>query len=192
MFLIRTFVGADIAAAMSIEGLLGTDAVFARDLQVQERLTTQVADWLDAELAPRGVGVIIEAEHLCMSMRGVAKTGTTTVTAAVRRLFRSNVATREEAMRFVNGRTGRSMRLRGLNARVVQPGTVRTGDAVRVSRTGAAECDEGGENITASGDGLICDVLGPFPADGQNSPNVQLGKDIEDYRKEDDEPKTGE
>jgi GTP cyclohydrolase I len=77
---------------------------FARRPQVQERLTSQVADALQARLEPKGVMVVIEAEHLCMSMRGVRKPGTTTVTSAVRGLFRTSVATREEAMRFVQGR----------------------------------------------------------------------------------------
>ena len=77
---------------------------FARRPQVQERLTSQVADALDRSLGPKGVMVVIEAEHLCMSMRGVRKAGSTTVTSAVRGLFRTNVATREEAMRFVQGR----------------------------------------------------------------------------------------
>ncbi|MCU1353815.1 MAG: cyclohydrolase, partial [Acidimicrobiales bacterium] len=77
---------------------------FARRLQVQERLTSQIADALVTGLDPKGVMVVIEAEHLCMSMRGVKKAGSTTVTSAVRGLFRTNVATREEAMRFVQGR----------------------------------------------------------------------------------------
>ena len=58
--------------------------LFARDLQVQERLTDQIADWLEEQLAPRGVGVIVEAEHLCMSLRGVQKPGALTVTSALR------------------------------------------------------------------------------------------------------------
>lgn len=74
---------------------------YARRPQVQERLTTQVADALDATLQPKGVMVVIEAEHLCMSMRGVRKPGATTVTSAVRGLFRTNESTRHEAMRFV-------------------------------------------------------------------------------------------
>ena len=74
---------------------------YSRRPQVQERLTSQVADALDASLRPKGVMVVVEAEHLCMSMRGVRKAGTTTVTSAVRGLFRTNVATREEAMRFI-------------------------------------------------------------------------------------------
>ena len=77
---------------------------YARRPQVQERLTSQVADALDSTLSPKGVMVVIEAEHLCMSMRGVRKAGSTTVTSAVRGLFRSNVATREEAMRFIQRR----------------------------------------------------------------------------------------
>jgi GTP cyclohydrolase IA len=77
---------------------------FARRLQVQERLTSQIADALVAGLDPKGVMVVIEAEHLCMSMRGVKKAGSTTVTSAVRGLFRTSTATREEAMRFVQGR----------------------------------------------------------------------------------------
>ena len=77
---------------------------FSRRLQVQEKLTVQIADAMEESLEPRGVMVIIEAEHLCMSMRGIQKAGSTTVTSAVRGLFRENVATREEAMRLVNGR----------------------------------------------------------------------------------------
>ncbi|MCB1029761.1 MAG: GTP cyclohydrolase I FolE [Acidimicrobiales bacterium] len=74
---------------------------FARRPQVQERLTSQIADAMQSSLDPRGVMVVIEAEHLCMSMRGVKRAGSTTVTSAVRGLFRTNVATREEAMRFI-------------------------------------------------------------------------------------------
>jgi GTP cyclohydrolase IA len=77
---------------------------FAHRLQVQERLTTQVADAMESALEPRGVLVVIEAEHLCMSMRSVKKPGTLTVTSAVRGLFRSDAATRAEAMDFVHGR----------------------------------------------------------------------------------------
>jgi GTP cyclohydrolase I len=77
---------------------------FARRLQVQERMTTQIADAIEAALDPRGVLVVVEAEHLCMSMRGVKKPGTLTVTSAVRGLFRRDAATRAEAMQFVHGR----------------------------------------------------------------------------------------
>jgi GTP cyclohydrolase I len=78
---------------------------FARRLQVQERMTTQIADAIEAALDPRGVLVVVEAEHLCMSMRGVKKPGTLTVTSAVRGLFRKDAATRAEAMQFVHGRS---------------------------------------------------------------------------------------
>ncbi len=74
---------------------------YARRPQVQERLTSQVANEIERTLQPRGVMVVVEAEHLCMSMRGVRKPGATTVTSAVRGLFRSSVATRQEAMRFI-------------------------------------------------------------------------------------------
>jgi GTP cyclohydrolase IA len=70
--------------------------LFARRLQVQERLTQQVADWLDEHLAPRGVGVVLEAEHLCMSLRGVRAQGSRTVTSAVRGLLRDDARTRQE------------------------------------------------------------------------------------------------
>jgi GTP cyclohydrolase I len=76
---------------------------FAKRPQVQEHLTTQIADEIDRTLQPRGVMVVVEAEHLCMTMRGVRKPGSTTVTSAVRGLFRTSVATREEAMRFIIG-----------------------------------------------------------------------------------------
>ena len=75
---------------------------YARRPQVQERLTVQIADALDRVLEPRGVLVVVQAEHLCMSMRGVRKAGTTTVTSAVRGLFRTNAATRYEAMRLID------------------------------------------------------------------------------------------
>jgi GTP cyclohydrolase I len=75
--------------------------VCARRLQMQERLTSQVADAIEKALDPRGVIVVIEAEHLCMSMRGVNKPGHTTVTSAVRGVFRENVATRAEAMTII-------------------------------------------------------------------------------------------
>lgn len=71
---------------------------FSRDLQIQERLTTQVADWLERELEPKGVGVVLEAEHLCMSLRGVQKHGATTVTSALRGLARSDARTRQELL----------------------------------------------------------------------------------------------
>ena len=72
--------------------------LFARDLQVQERLTVQVADWLEEHLAPKGVGVVLEAEHMCMSLRGVQKPGTRTVTSALHGLVRDDPRTRQELL----------------------------------------------------------------------------------------------
>ena len=69
---------------------------FARNLQVQERLTKQVADWLNTELDPRGVGVVIRAEHQCMTIRGIQASGSTTVTSTMHGLLRDNLATRQE------------------------------------------------------------------------------------------------
>lgn len=76
--------------------------VASRKPQVQERLTTEVADAIEAALQPRGVLVVIEAEHLCMTMRGVRKPGSQTVTSSVRGLFRDNEATRAEAMGLIH------------------------------------------------------------------------------------------
>lgn len=70
--------------------------LFARDLQVQERLTVQVANWLQEHLAPEGVGVVIEAEHMCMSMRGVQAKGSRTITSAVHGLMRQDARSRQE------------------------------------------------------------------------------------------------
>jgi GTP cyclohydrolase IA len=78
--------------------------VYARRPQVQERMTSQIADALNEVLKPRGVLVVIEAEHLCMAMRGIRKPGSTTVTSAVRGIFRDSAATRSEAMSLVLGR----------------------------------------------------------------------------------------
>jgi GTP cyclohydrolase IA len=74
---------------------------FARDLQVQERLTKQVADWLQDHLNPRGVGVVFEAEHLCMSLRGIKKPGTKTVTSALHGSLRDDARTRQEFFELV-------------------------------------------------------------------------------------------
>ncbi len=78
--------------------------VFARRPQVQERLTSQIAETIVEYLDPAGVMVVIEAEHLCMSMRGVRKAGTTTTTSAVRGVFQKNAATRSEALSLIHGR----------------------------------------------------------------------------------------
>ena len=77
---------------------------YARRLQVQERMTSEIADAIEKTLVPKGVLVVVDAEHLCMSMRGVKKSGTSTVTSAVRGLFRTDASTRMEAMQFVRGR----------------------------------------------------------------------------------------
>src|SRR5947209_13257889 len=74
----------------------GSIELFSRDLQVQERLTQQVADGLQEHLAPKGVGVVIEAEHLCMSLRGVRATGSRTVTSALHGLLREDARSRQE------------------------------------------------------------------------------------------------
>jgi GTP cyclohydrolase I len=73
---------------------------FARRLQVQERMTVQIADWVEEYLQPRGVGVVLEAEHLCMSLRGVQKPGTVTVTSALHGLVRDDARTRQEFLAF--------------------------------------------------------------------------------------------
>jgi GTP cyclohydrolase IA len=74
---------------------------FSRDLQVQERLTVQIADWLEQELTPRGVGVVLSAEHMCMTIRGIRKPGARTVTSAVRGMLRQDARTREEFFSLV-------------------------------------------------------------------------------------------
>jgi GTP cyclohydrolase I len=75
---------------------------FARDLQLQERMTQQIADWLEQELAPRGVGVVLSAEHMCMTIRGVRKPGARTVTSAVRGALRDDPRTRQELFSLVS------------------------------------------------------------------------------------------
>ena len=77
--------------------------VFARRLQVQERLTEQIAEAVEAVLKPKGVGVVIEAYHLCMMMRGVQKQNSQTVTSAVRGIFRNDARTREEFLSLAHG-----------------------------------------------------------------------------------------
>jgi GTP cyclohydrolase I len=78
--------------------------LYARRPQVQERLTSQVADAVMSRLQPRGVIVVVQAEHLCMAMRGVRKPGTSTVTSAVRGTFKSDPRTRAEALSLILGR----------------------------------------------------------------------------------------
>jgi len=78
--------------------------ILAKKPQVQERLTTEIAEGIERALSPRGVFVVIEAEHLCMTMRGVKKPGSLTVTSAVRGLFRTDARTRQEAMDHIRMR----------------------------------------------------------------------------------------
>src|SRR5215216_5254242 len=78
---------------------------FSRDLQIQERLTTQIAGWLQRELEPKGVGVVLEAEHLCMSLRGVQKLGAKTVTSALHGLVRDDPRTRQEFLALTTRRS---------------------------------------------------------------------------------------
>lgn len=105
------FVGVAHVAYLPQQRIIGLSKLarivdsFARALQVQERLTTQVADWLQTELDPKGVGVILEAEHLCMSLRGVQKTGTTTVTSALHGLVRDDPRTRQEFLALTHRST---------------------------------------------------------------------------------------
>ena len=77
--------------------------LFSRDLQVQERLTVQVANWLQENLAPKGVGVVIEAEHMCMSMRGVQTRGSRTITSAVHGALREDARSRQEFFALTRG-----------------------------------------------------------------------------------------
>jgi len=77
---------------------------FARRLQVQERMTTEIVEAMERELTPRGSIVVIEAEHFCMSMRGVKKAGSTTVTSAVRGVFRDDASYRAEALQYIHQR----------------------------------------------------------------------------------------
>ncbi len=79
--------------------------LYAKRPQVQERLTTQVADALVRKLEPRGVIVVVEAEHLCMAMRGIRKPGARTITSAVRGMLRSSATSRQEALALINGRS---------------------------------------------------------------------------------------
>ena len=96
------FVGVAHVGYLPGERILGLSKLarvvekFARGLQVQERLTKQVAGWLEDQLAPKGVGVVLEAEHLCMSLRGVQAVGARTVTSAVHGLLREDARSRQE------------------------------------------------------------------------------------------------
>ncbi len=86
--------------------LVRTVRAFALRPQVQERLTNQIADFLNEQLKPKGVAVVLEMEHLCMSMRGVMSPGHLTITSALRGLFLSDLRTREEFLKLI-GKSGR-------------------------------------------------------------------------------------
>jgi GTP cyclohydrolase I len=96
------FVGVAHVAYLPGERIVGLSKLarvvehFARRLQVQERMTVQVADWLETELSPRGVGVVLDAEHFCMTIRGVQKPGARTTTSALRGRVREDERTRAE------------------------------------------------------------------------------------------------
>src|SRR5215210_7606154 len=104
------FYGVAHVAYLPAERILGLSKfarvveLFSRDLQLQERLTTQVAGWLQEQLEPKGVGVVLEAEHLCMSLRGVQTPGAKTVTSALHGLVRDDPRTREEFLTLTHGR----------------------------------------------------------------------------------------
>jgi GTP cyclohydrolase I len=104
------FYGVAHVAYLPAERILGLSKLarvvelFSRDLQLQERLTTQIAGWLQQQLEPKGVGVVLEAEHLCMSLRGVQTPGAKTVTSALHGLVRDDPRTREEFLTLTHGR----------------------------------------------------------------------------------------
>jgi GTP cyclohydrolase I len=104
------FYGIAHVAYLPAERILGLSKLarvvelFSRDLQLQERLTTQIAGWLQEQLDPKGVGVVLEAEHLCMSLRGVHTPGAKTVTSALHGLVRDDPRTREEFLTLTRGR----------------------------------------------------------------------------------------
>jgi GTP cyclohydrolase I len=98
------FVGVAHVAYLPGERIVGLSKMarvvehFARRLQVQERMTVQIADWLEAELDPKGVGVVLDAEHFCMTIRGVQKPGARTTTSALRGRVRDDARTRAELL----------------------------------------------------------------------------------------------
>ncbi len=89
---------------VGVSKLVRTVDVLARRPQLQERMATQIADTIVEALQPKGVAVVLQAEHLCMTMRGVKKPGTNIVTSAMRGLFRKRVATRSEFLTLINGK----------------------------------------------------------------------------------------
>src|SRR3954470_22292081 len=104
------FVGVAHVAYLPGERIVGLSKLarviehFARRLQVQERMTVQVADWLETELSPRGVGVVLDAEHFCMTIRGVQKPGARTTTSALRGRVRDDARTRAEFLALTQER----------------------------------------------------------------------------------------
>ena len=102
------FVGYAHVAYLPKDKILGLSKLarlvemFARDLQVQERMTQQIANWLQEQLEPKGVGVIVEAEHMCMALRGIEKPGSTAVTSALLGAVRNDVRTRDEFLRLAS------------------------------------------------------------------------------------------
>jgi len=104
------FVGVAHVAYLPAERIVGLSKLarvvehFARRLQVQERMTVLIADWLETELQPRGVGVVLDAEHLCMTIRGVQKPGTRTTTSALRGRVRDDARTRAEFLALATER----------------------------------------------------------------------------------------
>ena len=103
------FIGVAHIAYLPGERIIGLSKLarvvelFARSVQVQERLTTQIANWIERELRPKGVGVVLEAEHMCMSLRGVQKAGASTVTSALLGLVRDDARTRGEFLALTGG-----------------------------------------------------------------------------------------
>jgi GTP cyclohydrolase IA len=106
------FVGVAHVAYIPGDRILGLSKLarvvdlFARNLQVQERMTAQVAGWLQDNLQPKGVGVVLEAEHMCMSLRGVQKRGSRTVTSALHGVIRDDPRTRSEFLTLVRADAG--------------------------------------------------------------------------------------
>jgi GTP cyclohydrolase I len=91
------------ARILGLSKLARVVETYSRALQVQERMTMQIAHWLEDQLAPRGVGVVVEAEHMCMSLRGVAATGARTTTSALLGTLREDARTRQEFLSLVRG-----------------------------------------------------------------------------------------
>jgi GTP cyclohydrolase I len=104
------FVGVAHVAYLPSDRIVGLSKLarvvehFARRLQVQERMTVQIADWLESELAPKGVGVVLDAEHFCMTIRGVQKPGARTSTSALRGIVRDDPRTRAEFLSLATER----------------------------------------------------------------------------------------